>query len=107
MIEVIDLSSKTLSEIILEIEARPLMWLREKHIMYLATFIDGHLHTTNNPESHSLMNGFNKFIDKKYKISTTHGWANNLNYMSVNPHDALDMFFEEFKIYLEKDSGKE
>ena len=103
MINVIDLSTKTLSDIIFEIEARPLMWLPEKHIMYFATFLDGHLQTTSNRESQFMINGFDRFIDKKYNISTTHGWARNLNYMSANPHDALDKFFEEFKIYLDKE----
>ena len=99
-INVIDLSTKTLSEIILEIEARPMLWLPEEHIMYLTTFLDGHLHTANNPESNVLMSGFNRYIEKKYNIKTTHGWARNLNHMSFNPRKALDKFFLEFKEYI-------
>ena len=48
------------------------------------------------------MNSFNRFIEDKYSIKTTHGWARNLNHMSANPHNALEKFFKEFKIFLKE-----
>ncbi|MCE2027335.1 hypothetical protein [Sessilibacter corallicola] len=101
-INVIDLSTKSLPEIIREIERRPLMWLPEKHIMYFSTFLDGYLHTSNDPDAHFIIKCFNVFIDNKYSIRTTHGWARNINHMSANPHDALDKFFKEFKEFIER-----
>ncbi len=100
-VSVIDLSAKSLPEIIKVIELRPLMWLPEKHIMYCWTLLAGYLYTSNDPVSHSLMKDFDVFINEKYNIRTAHGWAKNINHMCSNPHDAMDKFFKEFKEFME------
>ncbi|MCW8879964.1 MAG: hypothetical protein OQK51_23120 [Kangiellaceae bacterium] len=100
-IKVIDLSQMSLPEIIREIEARPLMWLPEKHIMYFWTFLQGYLLTNQDRIDHTLMIEFEKHFSNKYQIKTTHGWARNMNHMCSNPHDALDRFFEEFNEFME------
>jgi len=99
-INVIDLGVKALPEVINEIEIRPLMWLPEKHIKYLGTFLNGYLYGKNCEESYELMSGFNRFIENKYSINTTHGWVRNIDHMSSDPHYALEKFFELFREYM-------
>lgn len=96
-IEVIDLTTMSLSQVIAELEKRPLMWLPEKHIMYLETFLNGYLFGKSKSTENELLTKFNRYIEKKYEIKTTHGWARNIYHMSSDPHAALDMFFEEIR----------
>ncbi|MBV1909344.1 MAG: hypothetical protein KUG78_08475 [Kangiellaceae bacterium] len=96
-IQVIDLSKMSMAKVIGEIEKRPLCWLAEKHIRYLDTFITGYLIGKQCRSDSAEMTDFNRYVENKYKITTTHGWARNINHMSTDPHSALDMFFELFK----------
>ena len=105
-IKVIDLYSKPLPEVIVEIEKRPLMWLPEKHIKYLGAFLNGYIYGKGCKETSELMSGFNRFVEKKYSITTTHGWVRNIDHMSSDPHKALERFFELFKEYMCKLSEK-
>ncbi|GAB2199469.1 hypothetical protein [Sessilibacter sp. MAH4] len=105
-IKVIDLYSKALPEVIIEIEKRPLMWLPEKHIKYLGSFLDGYIYGKNCKATCELMSGFNQFVEKKYSITTTHGWVRNIDHMSSDPHHALEKFFELFNEYMSNVSEK-
>lgn len=105
-VKVIDLYSKPLPEVIVEIEKRPLMWLPEKHIKYLDSFLDGYIYGKNCKETCEFMSGFNQFVEKKYSITTTHGWMRNINHMSSDSHHALEKFFELFNEYMSNVSEK-
>lgn len=100
-IRILDLKLTSLKDVIGTLEERLMMFLPEKHIMYLDTFLMGYeIGKGRAVEDGELsLSGFNRFIEAKYEIKTTHGWARNLNHMSFNPHDACDMFFEEFREY--------
>lgn len=100
-INVIDFNSMNLCEIIFEIEKRPLMLLPEKHIKYLGTFINGYIYGSRSPEDSEIFVKFDRYIEKKYKINTTHGWVRNIDHMSSDPHTAFENFFNEFREYLE------
>lgn len=98
-INVIDTAKMTLAELVAQIEKRTLMFLPERHICYAATFLSGYLHGKSNGADWDIMCGFDRYIDAKFRITTTHGWARNILHLSSDPHSALDYFFRLFKEY--------
>ena len=70
-IKVIDLSKMSIAEVLAEIEEQPLLWLAEKHIRYLDTFITGYLIGKQDRSDSGEMVDFNRYVENKYKINTT------------------------------------
>jgi hypothetical protein len=87
-------------ELISTVENRP-YFLGERTIQSLDTFINGWFIGRGYGADNGVMSKFNKFVEKRYEITTTHGWARTINHHSRDSYDALNQFFKlfnEFKI---------
>ncbi|GAB2192060.1 hypothetical protein MAH1_36690 [Sessilibacter sp. MAH1] len=99
-INVINLAKMSVTEVIKILESHTLMFLPEKHIGYAATFISGYLCGKGSGEDYEVMSGFDRYIERKFNITATHGWARNIYNNSTDPHSALEYFFVLFAEYL-------
>lgn len=90
-------------ELIFSIKQRPAMYLGRNSISLLKAFLDGwYCHEPNTVADIEVMGDFQDWIARKYKIKTSHSWANILLFYSTDENDALQKFFEEFELFLAK-----
>jgi hypothetical protein len=100
-----DLKLGSLCEILGEIEHRPELFIGKRSISLLAAFLQGiaFLSADKLPDWH-LMQEFQTWVEKKYKLNTTHHWSSLILFFSLDERDALDQFFRMFKVFLEERS---
>lgn len=88
--------------LLLKIKERPGLYLGEKSLPKLRSFINGYIYAMNHENGLNCGEenyyGFNKWINKKYNIVNPIFWENSLT--NVPDSDAFDMFYEELDIYL-------
>lgn len=81
-------------DLLAEIKKRPVMYLGKPSIHHLRCYLDGWAHR--NPNGISDTNTFAEFaswIEKKYKVESTQGWAKIIEFWSTDEIDALKQFF--------------
>jgi hypothetical protein len=88
-------------ELIAKIQERPSMYLSRNYISCLKAFISGwYLRSPDEiPDGH-LLESFQIWIAKKYKIKTSHSWDSILLFYSEDETAALKLFFSEFDLFL-------
>ena len=100
-IRVIDISSMTVPELISEIEKNPKNWLGEKDIKYLNVFLNGYFHGKNFSDDSNMIYEFGRFIEDRFNVRTTEGWAKIIESNSENGQLAIDNFFNFFREFLQ------
>jgi D-serine dehydratase len=88
----------SLISIVGSIKQRPGMYLSKVDIHCLHSFINGVMLFEPDDNDLLLMHSFQSWIQKKYRIETSHSWANIISF--YNPSDnreAIEVFFEEFQ----------
>ena len=98
-IKVIDLSKLSLPEVIAELKRRPERWLPEANIQYLHVFLLAWLSGRGDETSYNYWHAFNEFVESKYNVTTTIGWANIIESKTSNTQEALELFFELVENY--------
>jgi hypothetical protein len=89
-------------EIIKLIKIRPAMYLSRNYISCLKAFIDGwYLRDHNSIVDADVMGGFQDWIGKKYKITSSHSWCDIILFYSQDESTALNKFFDEFEEWLQ------
>jgi hypothetical protein len=98
------LSVKTeyLYDLLERIKQRPGMYLGKSSITRLRMLLDGYgmarmelgLPRT---EQEQEFNGFQEWIQKRFNITSSHGWDSIILFYSADERDALDKFFELFE----------
>ena len=88
--------------ILRKIRARPKIYLGRTSLELLSAFISGcvcyHNECTN--EYLDFFQGFQKYIQNRYKISTSQGWASIIIFFSENDEEAFYKFYELFEEYI-------
>jgi hypothetical protein len=87
------------------IQKKPAMYLGKRSISCLKSFLDGWF--LRNPEAVTdgeTMSYFQEWIEKKYKVSTSHSWCDVILFYSLDESDALENFFQYFNEYLTHNS---
>lgn len=86
-----------------KIKQRPAMYLGKNYISCLRAFIDGwYLREPDKVTDGYLMADFQEWIEKKYNVKTTQGWANIILFYSQDETSALEKFFVEFDLFCEE-----
>jgi hypothetical protein len=90
-----------LKELIEKISKRPGMYIGDYSILNLKCFLDGYF-TARYQFTHDEVGlaEFQKWIEKKYKVTTTQSWAAIIRYHTPNDQAALDDFFKLFDEYV-------
>jgi hypothetical protein len=100
-----EVKSEYLLDLLQRIKQRPGMYLGKCSITRLRAFLDGYgmaraeLGVPRSQEEHDL-NGFQEWIQERYKITSTHGWDSIILFFSVDEKDALDKFFKLLEEFL-------
>jgi hypothetical protein len=88
-------STDSVFELLTAIRKRPAMYLGLPSIHYLQCFINGWYHR--DPKSISdaeLFGEFTDWIAKKYKVTSTQGWAKIIEFWSIDEVQALELFYK-------------
>ncbi|MCX4030429.1 hypothetical protein H0A36_29060 [Endozoicomonas sp. SM1973] len=103
----INLINKSLVEVLSEVEKRPLLWLSERNIQCLDSFLTGWFIGKGNQQKESdVLKGVQKFIEAKFKqTNTSLGWC-DIIVSNVDPSETLDVFFSLFHEYIESPISK-
>lgn len=97
----------SLLELLAEIEKRPDMFLGKRSIENLKVFLDGYAlaqyhHQVEISDDWKLLGRFQEWVQTKYNIQLTQSWANILLFHSPDEYHALDLFFQDFKEFLDE-----
>ncbi|MEI6431063.1 MAG: hypothetical protein WCP07_02675 [bacterium] len=88
------------------IREKPAMYLPERSVMALYTFILGYgaaLHDGGlRSEEEWVMSGFQRHVEKKFKINRSTSWGNILLFVHSSNTFAFDAFWEVWDEYLTK-----
>lgn len=94
-------------ELLQEIRKRPNLYLGKASLELLDAFIGGcsfYCYKANGyyPDFFS---GFQKFVQKRYKIQTTQGWWSIIRFFSYTDEEAFNKFFDLLDEFLMTSSG--
>lgn len=92
-------------ELIQRIRSRPSMYLGKPYITRFKAFLDGYIGARNDlgfalNEQEETLNKFQEWIQSRFKITSSHSWAEIILFYSGDERDALDKFFELFDKFL-------
>ncbi len=91
-----------LYEMVEKIKQRPGMFLGKCSITRLRAFLDGYMGSREDlglpPTREEIeFNDFPEWIQRRFKISSSHGWDSIILFHSADERDALNNFFELFQ----------
>lgn len=88
--------------LLLKIKDRPGLYLGEKSLPKLRSFINGYIYAMKHENGldcgEEVYYDFNDWLNKKYNIINPIFWERSLRNMSIS--DAFDLFYKELDIYL-------
>ncbi|GBO55195.1 hypothetical protein APA_3245 [Pseudanabaena sp. lw0831] len=81
------------------------MYLGKPYITRFKAFLDGYIGARNDlgfalNEQEETLNKFQEWIQSRFKITSSHSWAEIILFYSGDERDALDKFFELFDKFL-------
>ena len=101
-----DEKTQSIVELIARIEKRPTMYLGKPYISCLRCYIDGWMVGMNDSVNDAdKIYGFQKWIEQKYRIQTSHGWDSIILHYSAGEASALANFFPLFNEWLASEKG--
>jgi hypothetical protein len=103
-ISAIDLRRMTLIEALLEIEKRPALWLQEKDISNLRSFVSGWIVGRRDSSDERLMHEFQEFVAKELGESSALGWCRIIR-KHRGDNNALVSFFDLLRSFLAERAG--
>lgn len=97
----------SLEDFVQLIKERPAMYLGGRTITHLKAFIDGWFFgIMEEIDDHELLNSFQDWLQKKYKIDSNQSWAQIILFYSMDEYSALDHFFKLFSDFLKDNHAK-
>jgi hypothetical protein len=104
-----------LYEMFERIKLRPGMYLGKCSISRLRAFLDGYMGAREDlkvplTQQEKEFSDFQNWIQKRFNITSTHGWDSIILFYSADERDALNRFFElfeEFRHWIKADSKSE
>ena len=93
-----------LSELLKQIKNKPSVYLGKASISCLQAFLSGYnvaQYQLGVPlKEESALDGFQEWIQERYKITSTDGWDSIILFFSADEKDALDKFFKLLEEFL-------
>jgi hypothetical protein len=92
------------SELFEEILKKPALYVGDISIIRIKSFVDGYLHArweTGQKQEDDLYFGFQRFVERRLHLSTSHSWDRMICFMSSNDVEAFEMandLWTEYKI---------
>lgn len=92
---------KSIKSFIIEVEKRPALYLGDRSLKSLKSFIDGWVYGAGDMiEDSYLLDDFQKWIEHRFRINESHSWSRIILFHSIDEFDGLDNFFRLFKEFL-------
>lgn len=91
----------SIEELISLIAERPEMYLGEATLTRFDAFLLGWMLESNDPHTDVVMKGFQGWIVERFKITTSHSWANIIRFYSENDVSALKDAIALFHEYID------
>lgn len=90
----------SITDLLDQIEQRPAMYIGERSIMCLKAFIDGWMFGSgSNSDDSEFMLGFQRWVEKRFAVTSTQSWAQIIAFYSSDQMAALDEALNLFKEY--------
>ncbi|UBF25038.1 hypothetical protein K9N68_25885 [Kovacikia minuta CCNUW1] len=95
----LDAKSEYLYDLLARIKQRPGMYMGKPSITRLNSFLDGYMSARielglSPTQQEQEFNGFQDWIQERFKIESSHGWASIILFYSADEKAALEYFFE-------------
>jgi hypothetical protein len=90
----------TIQEVIIELRDNPSMHIGRKSIFCLRAYLYGVSWKNPTISNPLLMNDFQRWITKEYKITTTQSWADIIHFFCEDEQHALEQFFIDFENFI-------
>jgi len=88
----------SIKSFIIEVESRPSLYLGERSLKALKSFIDGWVFGADDRiEDSYLLDDFQKWTEKRFNIRESQSWSRIILFHSIDEYDALNNFFRLFK----------
>jgi hypothetical protein len=92
-------------QLIDRIKKRPGMYLGKPSIIRLKSFLDGYMGAREDlgfplTEQEEKFNYFQEWIQTRFKITSSHSWADSILFYSADDKEALNQFFELFDQFI-------
>jgi hypothetical protein len=92
-------------QLIDRIKKRPGMYLGKPSIIRLKAFLDGYMGARQDlgfplTEQEEKFNHFQEWIQTRFKITSSHSWADIILFYSADEKEALNQFFELFDQFI-------
>ncbi len=91
----------SIEELISQIAKRPEMYLGEATLTRFDAFLLGWMLESNEQHTQDVMKGFQVWIAERFRIGTSHSWANIIRFYAKNDVSALNDAFSLFSEYCE------
>ncbi|WP_238360615.1 hypothetical protein [Iningainema tapete] len=97
-------------QIIQKIKQRPSLYLGQRSISHLQTFLDGYTFARREQgvpttEEEREFEEFQEWIEQRFNQESTQSWARIILFYSEDERDALDRFFELFAEFLQRNNN--
>lgn len=101
----LNIKTEYLYEMLQRIKQRPGMYLGRCSITRLRAYLDGYMGSRLDlglpqTEQEREFQGFQGWIQKRYNITSSHGWDNIILFYSADERDALNKFFQLFEQFI-------
>ena len=106
----LDVKAEYLYEMLQSIKQRPGMYLGRCSITRLRSFLDGYMGARQDlglplTEQEREFEGFQEWIQKKFRITSSQSWAKIILFYSADEREALDKFFDLFEKFLSQEKS--
>ncbi len=92
----------TIEELVSRIAERPGMFLGEATLSRFHAFLLGWMLESTDQHTEEVMKGFQNWIATRYRMTTSHSWAEIIRFYSANDVAALGEALALFKEYFEQ-----
>ncbi|HAT16129.1 MAG TPA: hypothetical protein DCS91_23595 [Microcoleaceae bacterium UBA11344] len=104
----LDVKNEYFFDLLQRIKQRPGMYLGKCSISRLRAFLNGYEMARAelglpDTEQQQQLDGFQEWIQERYKITSSHGWDSIILFFSADERDALDNFFKLLEEFLNRD----
>jgi len=94
-----------IEDLLRKISAKPEMYLGEATLSRFDAFLLGWMLENEDEDTERFIGGFQKWIEHRYRITSSHSWANIIRFYASNDVKALADAFRLFEEYMANTSG--
>ena len=91
-------------DLLVNIRERPAMFIGRQSIVRFRSFLDGYRHGLRQstvPAEEPLFDRFQRWVEERFKISTSHGWDSIILFMAGDDPAAFELFWELWDAYVQ------